>query len=425
VSVPNSASGVGANPPTLRRDLGLIDAVGIGFGAIVGAGIFVVTGVAAGIAGPALLLGLLIAGIAATANALSSAQLAAEYPYAGGTYEYGYRVLSPSAGFAAGWMFLASKLSAAGTVALGLAGYVNAVLPGVPSRALAVSAILVFTALNYFGVKRSSRANLAIVAVSVGTLLLFAIIGAGAIRTKNLQPFAPAGVRGTLEAAAILFFAYTGYARIATLAEEVRDPKRVIPQAIILTIGGAIGLYAAVALVAVGLVGAGALAATTAPLHVAAGATGHAGLPLLVAIAAITAMLGVILSQLLGLSRMAFAMARRGDLPRVLEHVHPAHQVPDKAVLVIGGIAAVIAATGTLAAVASTAAFTILVYYGIANIAAIRMPAHAKLYSDVVPAIGLIACTLLALSLDLSVILTGAVVLIAGFVVRTTVQAVR
>jgi APA family basic amino acid/polyamine antiporter len=122
---------------------------------------------------------------------------------------------------------------------------------------------------------------------------------------------------------------------------------------------------------------------------------------------------------------MAFAMARRGDLPRVLEHVHPAHQVPDKAVLVIGGIAAVIAATGTLAAVASTAAFTILVYYGIANIAAIRMPAHAKLYSDVVPAIGLIACTLLALSLDLSVILTGAVVLIAGFVVRTTVQAVR
>lgn len=107
----------------LRRELGLLDAVGIGFGAIVGAGIFVVTGVAAGIAGPALLVGLLLAGIAATANALSSAQLAAEYPHSGGTYEYGYRVLSPEAGFAAGWMFLASKISAAGTVALGLAGY--------------------------------------------------------------------------------------------------------------------------------------------------------------------------------------------------------------------------------------------------------------------------------------------------------------
>jgi basic amino acid/polyamine antiporter, APA family len=425
VSVSGSAPGAGANPPTLRRDLGLLDAVGIGFGAIVGAGIFVVTGVAAGIAGPALLLGLLIAGIAATANALSSAQLAAEYPYAGGTYEYGYRVVSPAAGFAAGWMFLASKLSAAGTVALGLAGYVNAVLPAVPSRALAVGAILAFTALNYFGVKRSSRANLAIVAVSVGTLLLFAIAGAGGVRTENLQPFAPMGVRGTLEAAAILFFAYTGYARIATLAEEVRDPARVIPQAIILTIVGAIGLYAAVGFVAVGLVGAGALAATTAPLHVAAEATGHAWLPLLVALAGVTAMLGVILSQLLGLSRMTFAMARRGDLPRGFEHVHPVHQVPDRAVLVIGGIAAVIAATGTLAVVASTAAFTILVYYGIANVAAMRMPAGTKLYSDVVPVVGLVACTLLAVSLAPNVILTGVVVLIAGFAVRAAVRVIR
>ena len=411
--------------PSLRRDLGLLDAVGIGFGAIVGAGIFVVTGVAAGIGGPALLLGLLIAGVAATANALSSAELAAEYPYAGGTFEYGYRVLSPAAGFAAGWMFLASKLSAAGTVALGLAGYVNAVLPGVPTRALAVGAIVVFTALNYFGVKRSSRANLAIVAVSVGSLLLFAITGAAGVRTENLQPFAPAGVRGTLEAAAILFFAYTGYARIATLAEEVREPRRVIPQAIVLTIAGAIGLYAAVGFVAVGLVGAAALAATTAPLHAAAAATGHGWLPLLVAIAGVTAMLGVILSQLLGLSRMAFAMARRGDLPRGLEHVHAVHQVPDRAVLAIGGIAAVIAATGTLAAVASTAAFTILVYYGIANVAAIRMPADAKLYSDGVPIVGLVACALLAASLAASVILTGTLVLIAGFAIRAAVGAGR
>jgi APA family basic amino acid/polyamine antiporter len=124
----------------LRRDLGLFDAIGIGFGAIVGAGIFVVTGVAAGIAGPAFLLGLLIAGAAATANALSSAQLAAEYPMSGGTYEYGYRVLSPTLGFTAGWVFLASKISAAGTVALGLAGYVNALFPGLPARIVARAA---------------------------------------------------------------------------------------------------------------------------------------------------------------------------------------------------------------------------------------------------------------------------------------------
>ncbi|HUF35242.1 MAG TPA: amino acid permease [Gemmatimonadales bacterium] len=221
-----TAPTAGTAPPGLRRDLGLLDAVGIGFGAIVGAGIFVVTGVAAGIAGPAFLLGLLVAGIAATANALSSAQLAAEYPQSGGTYEYGYQVLNPWAGFAAGWMFLASKISAAGTVALGLAGYLAGLVPGLPPRAVAVTAILFFTLLNYFGVRRSSRANLTIVAVSLGSLLLFVALGASAFRSENLVPFAPQGWRGVLEAAAILFFAYTGYARIATLGEEVHEPRK-------------------------------------------------------------------------------------------------------------------------------------------------------------------------------------------------------
>src|SRR5690606_4860351 len=161
----------GAQPGELRRELGLLDAVGVGFGAIVGAGIFVVTGVAAGVAGPALLLGLVMAAVAATCNALSSAQLAAEFPRAGGTYEYGYRVLNPWAGFAAGWMFLASKISAAGTVALGLAGYLEALIPGLEPRLVAVGAIVVFTILNYFGIKRSSRANRVLVALSLSSPL--------------------------------------------------------------------------------------------------------------------------------------------------------------------------------------------------------------------------------------------------------------
>src|SRR5690606_14880073 len=293
-------------PGGLRRALGLIDAVGIGVGAIVGAGIFVVTGVAAGVAGPAFLLGLLLAGAAAAANALSSAQLAATYPRSGGTYEYGYQVLSPALGFAAGWLFLVSKITAAGTVALGLAGYLEALLPGLPPRAAATGGVLVFTALNYYGVRRSSRANraivagpvgaapaagtvalglagyleallpglppraaatggvlvftalnyygvrrssranLAIVAVSVGALLLFVIAGIPSFRMDNLRPFAPAGWGGVLRAAALLFFAYTGYARIATLGEEVREPRRTIPRAIEITIGSVLLLYLAV-----------------------------------------------------------------------------------------------------------------------------------------------------------------------------------
>jgi basic amino acid/polyamine antiporter, APA family len=406
------------SPRGLRRELGLADAVAIGFGAIIGAGIFVVTGVAAGIAGPALLAALFIAGIAATANALSSAQLAAEYPQAGGTYEYGYRVLNGWAGFAAGWMFLASKTAAAGTVALGLAGYLDALVPGLQPRAIAVAAIIVFTLLNYFGIRRSSTANLAIVTVSLGALLAFVVAGAPSFRVENLRPFAPAGLGGTLQAAALLFFAYTGYARIATLGEEVVEPRRTIPRAIGITMGGAVLLYGAVALVAVGSAGAGAMADTSAPLYIAAGTFPARWVPTVVAVGGVTAMLGVILSQLLGLSRMAFAMARRGDLPRGLAAVHERFGSPGRAVLVIGAVAAIVAATGTLRGVAAAASFTILVYYGIANVAALRMPAEAKILPDVVPWIGVVSCALLLVSLDGATMLTGTAVLAAGLLGR-------
>jgi basic amino acid/polyamine antiporter, APA family len=402
----------------LRRDLGLLDAVGVGFGAIVGAGIFVVTGVAAGVAGPAFLVGLALAGIAATCNALSSAQLAAVYPQSGGTYEYGYRVLSPTLGFAAGWMFLASKIAAAGTVAIGLGGYLEALVPGVGPRWVAVLAIVAFTALNYFGIRRSSRANLVIVAASLGSLLLFVGLGAFHFEPANLRPFAPLGWRAVMESAALLFFAYTGYARIATLAEEVRDPETTIPRAIGVTIGGAVLLYLAVAVVALGLVGAEPLAATSAPLRVAAEAIPLGWPAAVISLAGVTAMLGVILSQLLGLSRMTFAMARRGDLPGWLEHVHPRFDVPNRAVLVIGAAAAIVAATGTLRGVASAASFAILVYYWIANLAAYRMPAERKLVPDLVPFVGLGACTVLALSLSPRVILSGTALLIVGLALR-------
>jgi APA family basic amino acid/polyamine antiporter len=252
--------------------------------------------------------------------------------------------------------------------------------------------------------------------------VLFVVTGIPAFSAENLRPFAPGGWKGTMESAALLFFAYTGYTRIATLAEEVREPERIIPKAIMLTIGGAVILYGAVALVAAGAIGAEGMAATTAPLFQAALAFPVPAVAYVVAVGGVTAMLGVILSQLLGLSRMAFAMARRGDLPKALEHVHPRHQVPDRAVLLVGAIAAVVAATGSLRVVASAASFTILIYYGIANAAALRMPREGKLYSDAVPIVGLISCAGLAMSLALPVVGAGASVLIAGFAIRQLVR---
>jgi basic amino acid/polyamine antiporter, APA family len=409
--------------PRLRRDLGLPDAVAIGLGAIVGAGIFVVSGIAAGIAGPAVVVSLAIAGAAATANALSSAQLAAEFPQSGGTYEYGYRVLSPWAGFAAGWMFLASKIAAAGTVSLGLGAYLTAVLPQLPPRSVAVAAIVLFTGLNYLGVRRTSRLNMAIVAVSIGSLVIFAVAALANAKFENFFPFATGGVPGVLRGAAVLFFAYTGYARIATLGEEVREPRTTIPRAIGITIIGAMALYGLVAVAAVGVAGAPALASSGAPLRVAALGTGAPWLVTLVSAGAVTAMLGVILSQLLGLSRMAFAMSRRGDLPRQLDHVGANSGVPDRAVLVIGGIAALVAATGTLSGVAMAASFTILVYYAIANVAALRMAREAKLFPDWVPFTGLVACVTLAMSLSVATIGWGLLVLLVGITLRLLIRS--
>lgn len=407
---------------TLARTLGLADAVAIGIGAVVGAGIFVVTGVAAGIAGPAFLVSLAIAGVAAACNALSSAQLAAEYPQAGGTYEYGYRVLHPWAGFAAGWLFLASKAAAAGTVGLGLGAYLGVLAPGVPARGVAVGAVIVFTALNTWGVRKSSAANFAIVAVAVGSLLVFAGVAAASFDPAKLRPFAPAGAGGVMRGAALLFFAYTGYARVATLGEEVRDPRTTIPRAIVITITCALLLYAVVALTAVGAVGAPVLAASDEPLAEAARRLPVAGLERGVAAGAVAAMLGVLLSQILGLSRMVFAMARRGDLPQGLAKVDPGSGVPLRAVLAVGAVAACLAAWGTLNAIAAAASFAILVYYGIANLAALRMPRHAKRFPDFVPAIGLASCAALALSLAPGTVAAGVATLAAGFVVRAAVR---
>lgn len=406
----------------LRRDLGLLDAVGIGVGAIVGAGIFVVLGIAAGVAGPALLLGLVLAGIAATANALSSAQLAATYPVSGGTYAYGRRTIGPRTGFAAGWMFLVGKVASLGTVAIGIGLYLETLVPGLSSRAVAMSAVVVFTALNYLGIKRSSLANLAVVAISVASLVCLVVIGLPEIRPESFRPFAPEGWRATLQAAGLLFFAYTGYARIATLGEEVRNPARTIPTAIVLTLIATFLLYGLVGVVAVGSVGAEPLATAPAPLEYVARATGGASLALIVSAGGLTAMLGVVLSQLLGLSRMVFAMAREGDLPSPLARVDAVRGNPHAAVLFVGALGLLVTATGTLTFVAATSSFSLLLYYGIANLSALRMPRSGKLVPDLVPAAGLLFCVSLAAFLPPTTIFAGLGLLGLGFLVRAAVQ---
>jgi basic amino acid/polyamine antiporter, APA family len=405
----------------LRRDLRLLDAVGVGLGAIVGAGLFVVTGVAAGVAGPAFLVGLALAGVAATCNALSSAQLAAAFPQSGGTYEYGYRVLNPWLGFAAGWMFLASKLAAGGTVALGFGGYLARLVPGVDPRAAAVTAAVLLAGANYFGIKKAGRLNTVVVAVTLLGLVYF--IGAGFTRFDpgQFQPFAPHGWDAVLRSAALLFFAYTGYARLATLGEEVHDPERTIPRAIVLSLASALLLYAGVATVALGAVGAARLA-SDAPLEGAARAIGSPGLVTTVGVSAVTAMLGVLLSQILGISRMLFAMARRRDLPALLGAVSPGRGVPDRAVLLTGGVIILVALFGTLQWVVAAASFTILLYYSITNLAALRLPREQQRFPAWVARLGLVCCLAMAASLSAPTILYGVGLLAVGLAGRRVLR---
>lgn len=410
---------------SLRRDITLIDAVGIGLGAIIGAGIFVVTGVAAGVAGPAFIVGLLIAGIAATCNALSSAELAATYPQSGGTYEYGYRLLNPWFGFAAGWMFLASKLAAGGTVALGFGAYFSALVPAVPPVYAAVAAAILLTIANLFGVKKAGRFNTAIVTVTLLTLVYFVVAGVPSFEAENLTPFMPSGVWAVAESAALLFFAYTGYARIATLGEEVHEPKKTIPRAVMITIVVSVVIYIAVALVAVGAVGPAVLAASTSPLQTAAKTFTLPGVFWVVGVGAATAMFGVLLSQIVGISRMMFAMARRRDLPKALEHVSERHAVPDFGIILSGLVIVLLAIFGTLQFVVSAAAFTILIYYGIANICALRLANENKLYPKWVAILGLIFCVAMAASLPVQTIVAGISVLVVGFLLRFLMRTFR
>lgn len=402
----------------LLRALTIKDAVGVGLGAIIGAGIFVVTGVAAGVAGPAFLVGLIFAGIIAAFNGLSSAQLAAVYPHSGGTYEYGYRLLNPAFGFSAGWMFLISKLSAAGVVAIGFGSYFYQLVPIFSPLALSLIAVVFLTVANYFGIKKAGALNLAIVSFTLISLLYLVFSGAPAIKRENFEPFAPFGVSGIAEASALLFFAFTGYARIATLAEEVSEPEKTIPRAVIITIISAIVLYAAVSVVAVGVIGTEQMSGSKSPLQLVADALTAPVIRVVITIGASTAMLGVLLSQILGISRMMLAMGRRNDLPPFFERVHQHFRVPHLGIVITGLVIFVLTVVGSFEFILRSASFTILLYYSITNIAALKQPKSQQIYSKLVPVLGLAGCIAMSVSLPLQVILSGVGLLLAGFILR-------
>jgi basic amino acid/polyamine antiporter, APA family len=401
----------------LRPQLGFFGAVSAGLAAILGAGIFAVIAPAAGIAGPALLFALCLAAFVALCNALSSAQLAAVLPRTGGTYEFGRRMLGPWWGYSAGWMFLVANTVGPGAIALAFGEYLSGVWAGVPTRVIAVAAALAMTGLNALGIRRSVRVTEIVVIFSVLTLLAVVVLAAPSVRASHFAPFAPEGIPGILQATALLFFAYTGYSRIATLVEEVKDPKRTIPRATVVALGSATVIYLLVATAALGVLGAARLSQSGSPLEATMVAAGSAvGVGLVVA-GALSTTFNEGLSDLLGVSRVAFAMGRGEDLPSPLAHLGP-DQNPWVAVLSVGIVATLVSAFAPFTLAIAVSSFGTLLYYSVTNLSALRLRREQRMFPRILAVAGLVGCVGLAFSLAPIEVGIGLSLLLIGIAFR-------
>ncbi|MFJ2932859.1 APC family permease [Streptomyces sp. NPDC087219] len=410
----------------LKRHLGVFDAVVIGLGSMIGAGIFAALAPAAGAAGSGLLLGLALAAVVAYCNAMSSARLAARYPASGGTYVYGRERLGEFWGYLAGWAFVVGKTASCAAMALTVGAYV---WPG-QAHAVAVAAVVALTAVNYAGVQKSAWLTRIIVAVVLAVLaaVVVAAVTSGDADAARLGIGGDATFGGLLQAAGLLFFAFAGYARIATLGEEVRDPARTIPRAIPLALGIALVVYAAVAVAVLLVLGPHGLADATAPLSDAVRAAGADWLAPAVRVGAAVAALGSLLALILGVSRTTLAMARDHHLPHALAAVHPKFQVPHRAEVVVGAVVAVLAATTDVRGAIGFSSFGVLAYYAIANASAWTLTPDEGRPARIVPVVGLASCLVLAFTLPASSVISGVAVLAAGaaaYAVRRAVTARR
>lgn len=406
---------------SVQRRLGTADAVVLGLAAMLGTGVFAVWGPAAAAAGPWLLLAVVLAGVVAACNAASTADLAVAHPESGGGYVYGRERLSPGAGRLAGVAFVVGK-SASAAAAAGVFG--SYVLPAAPLPA-SILAIVAATLLNVTGVRWTARGAYALVGGTLAVLVVVVVVGLSGSDVDDVAAAAPTapvpvtgGLIGTLTAAGLLFFAFAGYARIATLGEEVRDPDRTLRRAIAVALGVTLVVYLLVGIALLVGMGSDRLAQETSPLVTLVDSGNAPGLGVLVRVGAAVAAGSALLSVLVGVSRTALAMARRGELPRCLEAVGP-RGTPWRADLAGGAVAVVLAVLAGPAAAIALSACSTLVYYAVINVAALRLPATVRRWPAWTAALGLVMCVSLAVLLPLTQVLITAAALAVGWTACT------
>ena len=453
----------GAVPAALSRRLGLRDAVVIGLASMIGAGAFVSLGAAQDLAGSLAPAAVLVAAVVALCNATSTAQLAAQHPAAGGTYHYGRERLGPWWGFLAGWCFVIGKTASCAAMALVVAAYL---VPEPFQRPVAALLVVVLTAVNLVGITRTAVLARVLVTVALAALVLTGVRllagivaggptggagdGAGAgtwevpgplsgqaagLWDGGIAAVAGAGEGGALgivlalaQAAALMFFAFAGYARVATLGEEVVAPRRTIPRAILLALAAVGALYLVLSVILV-LVGPapGEQGWGPAPFRAALDAVGAGGVwAVVVTIGAVAAASGALLALVAGISRTVLAMARERDLPPVLAHVSPRFSVPQRAEAAAGiaVVLLVLLASDVLVAIAASS-FGVLLYYAVANLAALTQTGQWRLFPKAMQWIGLAGCVLLVAALPGRTIVAGLVLVAVGLAYRGLVLAVR
>jgi basic amino acid/polyamine antiporter, APA family len=413
-----------SGPAPLARRLGTGDAVVIGLGSMMGAGVFAAFAPAAQAAGAGLLVGLGIAAIVAYANATSSAQLAAQYPTSGGTYVYGRAQLGSWWGFLAGWGFVVGKTASCAAMALTFAAYAA---PGW-ERPVAVGAVVALAAVNYHGVTRTARLTrltVAVVLAALTVVVLAGLIGAHPQRSGLDLGLGGSGHGwyGVLQSAGLLFFAFAGYARIATMGEEVTEPARTIPRAIQLALAITVVVYAAVAVTLLAVLGPQGTAASAAPLAAVVDAGGWAWAQPLVRIGGAAAALGALLSLIAGVGRTGLAMAREHDLPRWLAAVHPRYRVPHHAEVALAVVVCLLVLAVDLREAIGFSSFGVLLYYLVANLSAFTQDVAHRRFPRPLQVLGGVGCVVLVVTLPVTAVVAGVVVFAVGLLGRWVRQA--
>ena len=380
----------------LKPKLGMWSAVAINVGAIVGGGIFVVTGIVAGVAGSAFVISMVLAAVVALLTALSFAQLTTWQPVEGSGYEYVRQLVSPFAGFLSGWMWMIGNTFAGAAVSLGFGYYLAAAFPTLPVKVVAVGLCVGFTALNSIGVRQSAMVNNVLVVVKLAVLAFFITFGLPFVNSANFLPFQPFS-SSVLFGAYYIFFAYAGFARATIIAEEVKEPKRNVPRAVVLSLAISTIVYVLVGVVAVGLVGSSRLAPenTSSPLTYAIGVTGSSVAMQVVAFGGLVATASVLLTGILGVSRMAFSMARRNDLPKALNVLSVRFGTPYLSIWIIGIVMGLLAYFVDLTGVVVVSTFSLLFWYVLVNLSAFKLKCEKRVCPRWMPILGLGTCALL------------------------------